>query len=99
VKASISSMALAVSLLCAGAANSAAPVADTIYLGGDIVTINELQPEAQAVAVSKGRIVKVGDKDEVLKLKGAKTRVVDLKGNTLLPGFIDGHGHVFDVGF
>jgi len=99
MKATISSMAIAVSLVCAGSALAATPMADTIYLGGDIVTINELQPEAQAVAVSKGRILKVGDKDEVLKLKGAKTRVVDLKGNTMLPGFIDGHGHIFNVGF
>ncbi|MBB4844838.1 putative amidohydrolase YtcJ [Paucibacter oligotrophus] len=87
------------SLICTGAACAATPAADTIYLGGDIITINELQPAAQAVAVSKGRILKVGDKDEVLKLKGSKTRVVDLKGQTMLPGFIDGHGHIFNVGF
>ncbi|RQO62568.1 amidohydrolase [Paucibacter sp. KBW04] len=99
MKVAFSSMTIATSLLCAGAAAAATPAADTIYLGGDIVTINELQPAAQAVAVSKGRILKVGDKDEILKLKGSKTRVVDLKGQTMLPGFIDGHGHIFNVGF
>jgi hypothetical protein len=90
---------IAASLVITATAGPAlAQSADTIYLGGDIVTINELQPQAQAVAVSQGRIVKVGYKDEVLQLKGRKTRIVDLKGQTLLPGFIDGHGHVYSVG-
>ncbi|RQO53510.1 amidohydrolase [Paucibacter sp. KBW04] len=98
------SLALAAALLFSawGAASAASPkpvLADTIYLGGDIVTINELQPEAQAVAVRQGRILKVGDRDELLKLKGPKTRLVDLKGQVLLPGFIDGHGHIANVGF
>jgi predicted amidohydrolase YtcJ len=75
------------------------PMADTIYSGGDIVSINEVQPEAQAVAVRQGRIIKVGYLDEINKLKGPKTRLVDLKGQTMLPGFIDGHGHLANVGF
>lgn len=72
--------------------------ADTIYSGGAIVTVNELQPEAEAVAVRGGKIVAVGYRDEVMKLKGAQTRLVDLGGKTLLPGFVDPHGHVFNTG-
>ena len=60
----------------------AAPVtpADAIYTGGTIVTVNEFQPQAEAVAVRGGRIVAVGYRDEVMKMKGARTRVVDLGG-------------------
>ncbi len=78
-------------------ATPAAP-ADAIFTGGDIVTVNELQPRAEAIAVRGGRIVAVGYRDEVLKLQGAKTRVVDLGGRTLVPGFVDPHGHVFNTG-
>ncbi|MFN7988873.1 MAG: amidohydrolase [Thermoanaerobaculia bacterium] len=74
------------------------PLADTIFTGGDIITVNELQPQAEAVAVRGGRIVAVGYRDEVMKLKGNETRVVDLGGKTLLPGFVDPHGHVFNAG-
>ena len=74
------------------------PPADAIFTGGEIVTVNELQPQAEAVAVKGGRIVAVGYRDEVMKLKGNETRVVDLGGKTLLPGFVDPHGHVFNAG-
>ncbi len=72
-----------------------AQTADAIYYGGDIITVNELQPEAEAVAVRGGRIVAVGYRDEVMKLRGPKTKVVDLGGKTMIPGLIDAHGHVF----
>ena len=73
-------------------------IADAIYTGGDIVTVNELQPEAEAIAVKDGRILAVGYRDEVMKLKGEKTLVTDLAGKTLAPGFVDPHGHVFNTG-
>jgi predicted amidohydrolase YtcJ len=78
--------------------DAAGTFADAIYTGGDIVTVNELQPQAEAVAVKDGLILAVGYRDEVMKLKGAGTRVVDLAGNTLAPGFVDPHGHVFQTG-
>jgi hypothetical protein len=66
--------------------------ADTIYTGGDIVTIDDGQPTAESVAVKDGRIVGVGDRDNVARQhQGTDTRVVDLGGKTLLPGFIDPH--------
>jgi predicted amidohydrolase YtcJ len=80
------------------AMSAPAQTADAIYLGGTIVTVNELQPQAEAIAIRSGRIIAVGYRDEVMKLKGTNTRVVDLGGKTLLPGFIDPHGHVFNVG-
>src|SRR5512137_1213319 len=78
--------------------NAPKEAASTIYTGGTIVTVNDAQPTAGAVAVKDGKILAVGDRAEVLKLKGDATKVVDLGGKTLLPGFIDAHGHVFNVG-
>ena len=67
--------------------------ADKIFLGGDIITVDDNNPEAQAVAVRNGEIQAIGSETEVLKYEGSNTEVIDLKGNTLLPGFIDIHTH------
>jgi len=73
--------------------------ADTIYTGGDIVTVNDAQPTAEAVAVKDGRILAVGTLAEVEGAhKGAATRVVDLAGRTMVPGFFDAHAHVMSFG-
>ena len=73
-------------------------LADTIYHGGDVVTIDDKNPTAEAVAVKGGKIIAVGTKADVLKLKGDNTKLIDLSGKTLLPGFVDGHGHCLYVG-
>ena len=70
-----------------------ADTADVIYHGGDIVTVDDKNPTAEALAVLKGKIVAVGTKADVLKLKGEATKLVDLGGKTLVPGFLDGHSH------
>jgi len=72
--------------------------ANAIYTGGDIITINDSQPSAEAIAIKDGKILAVGAKADVLKHKGTATKMVDLGGKTLLPGFIDAHGHVFNTG-
>ncbi len=84
--------ALAVVLLFP-ALTMSADSADIIYHGGDIVTIDDTRPTAEALAVKDGKIQAVGAKADVLKLKGASTKVVDLGGRTLLPSFIDAHSH------
>lgn len=75
-----------------------AQLADTIYRGGAIVTIDDARPFAEAVAVRDGRIVAVGLEAEVQQWRGDKTRVVDLRGAAMLPGFVDAHGHVMGGG-
>jgi predicted amidohydrolase YtcJ len=75
-----------------------APIADTVYVGGPILTMNDAAPRAEAIAVKDGRIVAVGSRSEVAKQQTTATKVVDLGGKALLPGFIDGHGHVFTSG-
>jgi predicted amidohydrolase YtcJ len=72
--------------------------ADAIYINGTVITVNDNQPEAEAVAVKAGRILAVGNRATVEALKGEDTQVVDLQGRTLVPGFIDPHGHVFQQG-
>jgi predicted amidohydrolase YtcJ len=68
--------------------------ADTIYTGGPILTINDAAPSAEAVAVKDGRIIAVGARTDVERHKGDTTKLVDLGGRTMLPGFVDSHGHV-----
>ncbi len=76
---------------------AAAQTADTIYWGGDIVTVNDAQPTAEAVAVREGKIVAVGARADVEKAhKGANTKLVDLGGKTLMPSFLDAHSHFFN---
>ena len=88
--------ALSLSLMPFG--HAASGQADAIYFGGKIITVNDLQPEAEAVAIKRGKIVAVGYRDDVMKFKGSKTALIDLAGKTMLPGFIDPHGHVFNSG-
>ena len=73
-------------------------VADMIYYDGTIITINDAQPQVEAVAVKDGKILAVGTKDELLKSKGDATILIDLEGRTMLPGFVDAHGHVMGGG-
>ena len=68
--------------------------ADRIWSGGPIITMNDKAMRAEAVAERGGKIVAVGPKATVMKLKGPKTEMIDLKGRTMLPGFVDAHGHV-----
>jgi predicted amidohydrolase YtcJ len=68
-------------------------MADKIYMGGPILTINDAAPRAEAVAIADGLILAVGDVDEVMAHKGAGTELFDLEGKAMLPGFVDSHGH------
>lgn len=68
--------------------------ADTIYFGGNIITINDAQPIVEALAVKDGKILALGPRAEIEKTnKGPATKIVDLAGKTLLPGFLDAHSH------
>ncbi|MCE8530476.1 amidohydrolase [Ruegeria pomeroyi] len=74
--------------------SEAQEVADTIYTGGPILTVDDAQPRAEAVAVKDGRVLAVGDLSDLLARQGDATKVFDLDGRTMLPGFVDSHGHV-----
>jgi len=72
--------------------------ADLALTGGNVLTMNQSQPCAEAVAVKGDRIVKVGTNEEISQLIGENTRVIRLNGKTVVPGFIDTHIHVADFG-
>lgn len=73
----------------------AAESADRIWSGGPIITINDAAMRAEAVAEKGGKIVAVGSKADVMKLKGDGTKLIDLGGRAMIPGFVDAHGHIF----
>jgi predicted amidohydrolase YtcJ len=84
--------ASALTLLCSLPA-AAQEVADRIFTGGTIITMDDANPAAEAVAVKDGRILAVGTEAEIRALAGPETEVTDLGGGALLPGFLDAHSH------
>jgi predicted amidohydrolase YtcJ len=76
-----------------------AQIADTLYSGGDILTMRGDTAEyAESLAVKNGKILFVGPAADMRKHVGPATKTVDLAGKTLLPGFIDTHGHMVYFG-
>jgi len=96
----LSMLAVVVAFMIAACTRGPAPelVADVIYTGGDIITMNDSQPIAETIAIKDGKILMVGNEADIKKHKGNSTKIVNLNGETLLPGFIDAHGHVFNAG-
>jgi predicted amidohydrolase YtcJ len=72
--------------------------ADLVLTNGVILTVDADQPRAQAIAVQGERIVAVGSNEEISAYVGAQTELVDLAGQTAIPGFIEGHGHYTSFG-
>jgi predicted amidohydrolase YtcJ len=71
------------------------PAADLIVTNAHILTMDEDNPRAEALAVKDGEIVAVGDVRQVAELKGLGTKVVDAGGSSVVPGFIEAHMHLF----
>lgn len=68
--------------------------AETIYFNGNVLTMDDSLPRAQAVLVRDGRVISVGDSESILRQQTPDTVLVDLDGKTMMPGFIDAHSHV-----
>jgi predicted amidohydrolase YtcJ len=77
---------------------AAAEPADVVFKNGNIYTVNDRQPRAEAVAVKAGKIIFVGSNANAKAYEGKGTHVVDLKGNTVVPGLTDSHYHLSGVG-
>lgn len=80
-----------------GADSAEIAFADKIVTGGTVVTLDDSNPGAQAIAIRNGLIVAVGQQADIMGWRGDETEVVDIAGRTVIPGFIDGHAHF--VGF
>ncbi len=89
--------ALTTSLLFAGQ-SAAGPAADLVLVGGKVWTGDKARPEAEAVAVWRDRILAVGGDVEVRALAGPGTRVIELHGRRVVPGFNDSHVHLLGGG-
>jgi predicted amidohydrolase YtcJ len=90
-------VSLALTMAIAPAA--AVKAAETIYAGGDILIMAGTSPVyVEALVVDGGKITFAGSLKAALKFKTANTKMIDLAGHTLLPGFIDGHGHMIHYG-
>ncbi len=80
---------------CGGEVNGNA---DLVLLNGNIATIDENNPNAEAIAVKDGKILAVGFEDEIEKYISDSTEVIDLNGKFVTPGFIDSHAHFLGLG-
>ncbi len=73
-------------------------VADTILINGNIYTVNEENPTAEALAIKDDKIVEIGTTDAIKALADERTKVIDLEGKFTMPGFIEGHAHFSGLG-
>src|SRR5678815_4123644 len=78
--------------------NSPADTAELVINNAKVYTINKNQPDAEALAVKDGKIIFVGNNADVKKYIGDKTEIIDAKGQFVMPGFIEGHGHIHGLG-
>lgn len=69
--------------------------ADTIYINGEIYTVNEKQPWAESMAIKEGRLLKVGDNKETEAFQNDETIIIDLQNRFVMPGIVDMHAHPF----
>lgn len=90
-------LALSSPLTASAAAPAPAP-ADLVIWGGPIYTAVDARPKVEAVAVSHGRIAFAGTHAGAKALVGPKTKVIDLAGSALFPGFTDSHAHLREIG-
>src|SRR6266480_4830342 len=72
--------------------------AATVFINGNIHTVNDRQPHAEAITVKGGRIVFVGSNAEATKYQTEAGRLVNLQGHTVVPGMTDAHCHIFGIG-
>ncbi len=94
-------LAIAMLLAVAGASmlvKAQQPTADIVLTGGKVITVDEKFSIAQAVAIRGDRIVAVGTNQQINALAGPNTRRIDLRGRSLMPGFIDNHAHFMEEG-
>ncbi|MBZ5605735.1 MAG: amidohydrolase family protein, partial [Acidobacteriia bacterium] len=85
-------------LILALALATLAPAADLVLRNGKIVTLDPAHPQAQALAITTGKIVAVGSNAQIASQIQSSTKVIDLGGKLATPGLIEGHGHFTGVG-
>jgi len=94
VTLSITALFLLTASACSSDKSDSATTPDLIFFNGTVYTLDAQRSVAEAVAVTGGLITFVGQKADVMNLAGEDTRLVDMNGGTLLPGFTDAHVHM-----
>ena len=94
----ITAMVLIIATFSILPASTKPETADAVFKNGNIYTVNDRQPRAEAIAVKGGKIIFVGSNKDARAYEGKTTRVIDLKGNTVVPGLTDSHYHLSGVG-
>ena len=89
---------LLILLLLPVSSNGSTTFADTLFLNGNVYTVNDAQPKAEAIAIKGDRILFIGPNEEAKKYSGPGTDTIDLKGKTVVPGLTDSHCHIFRIG-
>lgn len=72
--------------------------ADSIIINGAVATVNTNAPTAEAIAIKDGRIMAVGNNQDIQQLASSETETIDANGQFVMPGFIEGHGHFSGLG-
>ena len=93
LKPFVTCLCAALLLVAASQVYAQQPVADLILTNGKIITVDDRFTIVQAVAIKGERIVAVGKNADIRKRAGKDTKVIDLKGKTVIPGLIDNHSH------
>ncbi len=73
--------------------------ADTIIINGNVATVDESNPRVEAIAIKEGKIFKLGSTSDIKDLVDDHTHIIDAKGQFVMPGFIEGHGHFSGLGW
>ncbi len=71
---------------------------EKIFINGNIITMDKEYPKVEAIAIKEGKFIKIGSNNEIMKLITDDTKVIDLNGKTVTPGFNDSHMHVLSYG-
>ena len=92
---------IATSFMIVDAYAAKAPYAETVIVNGKVITADADDPEdvtmAEAIAIQGDRIMAVGSNEEIRKLVADWTEVIDAKGNSVIPGLIDTHNHIYET--
>ncbi len=81
-----------------GDVEDAFPSADLLLVNADVITVDDDVPSAEAIAIAGDRILAVGASSEIMRYRGDDTEIIDLDGQMVMPGFIEGHGHYTSFG-
>ena len=86
-------------LLMSSCSKTPKETATMLIYGGTIYTVDSTLTKAEAVAIKNNKILYVGSLSGAEQYKTEQTKILDLKGKTMTPGFVEGHGHFMGLGY